>query len=250
MKNPKFWATMIVLSLVLSITSSVVSLLTLRRAILNREVVQALDVMVWDTQIAEEDLDQAADPELLAEAAELASAMEDSVQPAAAEQPQKTVKKAQPKQEEQVEEPKVIIGETYVDLGLPSGTLWKAQNEDGLMGYDVAKKKFGRSLPSLKQWEELNKNCVWEWTGDGYNVTGPNGKCIFIPAAGYRNVSGQVGKVGVYGNYWSSTSKNKDEAWRFGFEQGKFSIAAHSRQYGRSIRLVEKRQFTLEDIGK
>ena len=144
----------------------------------------------------------------------------------------------------------MIIGETYVDLGLPSGTLWKAQNEDGLMGYDVAKKKFGRSLPSLKQWEELNKNCVWEWTGDGYNVTGPNGKCIFIPAAGYRNVSGQVGKVGVYGNYWSSTSKNKEEAWRFGFEPGKFSIAAHSRQYGRSIRLVEKRQFTLEDIGK
>ena len=46
MKNPKFWATMIVLSLVLSITSSVVSMLTLRRAILNREVVQALDVMV------------------------------------------------------------------------------------------------------------------------------------------------------------------------------------------------------------
>ena len=241
---------MIVLSLVLSITSSVVSLLTLRRAILNREVVQALDVMVWDTQIAEEDLDQAADAELFAEAAELASAMEDSVQPAVAEQPQKAVKKSQPKQEEPVEEPKVITGETYVDLGLPSGTLWKAQNEDDLMGYDVAKKKFGRSLPSLKQWEELNKNCVWEWTGDGYNVTGPNGKCIFIPAAGYRNVSGQVGKVGVYGNYWSSTSKNKDEAWRFGFEPGKFSIAAHSRQYGRSIRLVEKRQFTLEDIGK
>ena len=241
---------MIVLSLVLSIISSVVSLLTLRRAILNREVVQALDVMVWDTQIAEEDLDQAADSVLLAEAAELASAMEDSVQPAVAEQPQKPVKKAQPKQAEPVEEPQVIIGETYVDLGLPSGTLWKAQNEDGLMGYDVAKKKFGRSLPSLKQWEELNKNCVWEWTGDGYNVTGPNGKCIFIPAAGYRNVSGQVGKVGVYGNYWSSTSKNNEEAWRFGFEPGKFSIAAHSRQYGRSIRLVEKRQFTLEDIGK
>ena len=77
MKNPKFWATMIVLSLVLSITSSVVSMLTLRRAILNREVVQALDVMVWDTQIAEEDLDHAADSELIAEAAELASALED-----------------------------------------------------------------------------------------------------------------------------------------------------------------------------
>ena len=54
MKNPKFWATMIVLSLLLSITSSVICLLTMRRAILNREVVQALDVLIMDTQIAEE----------------------------------------------------------------------------------------------------------------------------------------------------------------------------------------------------
>ena len=100
----------------------------------------------------------------------------------------------------------------------------------------------------MKQWEELKKYCVWEWTGDGYNVTGPSGQGIFIPAAGYRNVSGQVGKVGTFGNYWSSTSKDSKEAWRFGFEPGKFSMAAHSRQYGRSVRLIQKQQRSLEDI--
>ena len=103
---------------------------------------------------------------------------------------------------------------------------------------DCSKKKFKKRMPALSQWEELRKYCAWSWTGNGYVVIGPNGTMIFIPAAGYRNVSGQIGKVGVFGNYWSSTIKNKEEAWRFGFESDKFSMATHSRRYGRSVRLV------------
>lgn len=243
MKNPKFWATMIVLSLLLSITSSVICLLTMRRAILNREVVQALDVLVMDTQIAEEKQLFAEDEEAAVDAEP--QEVQDSTQSSAAQKTHPSAKAAQPAQPEQ---PKIIVGDSYVDLGLPSGTLWKAQNEEGLMAFDDAKKKYGRSIPSIKQWEELKKYCEWEWTGDGYNVTGPSGQGIFIPAAGYRNVSGQVGKVGTFGNYWSSTSKDKKEAWRFGFEPGKFSMAAHSRRYGRSVRLAQKQQRSLEDI--
>lgn len=243
MKNPKFWATMIVLSLLLSITSSVICLLTMRRAILNREVVQALDVLVMDTQIAEEKQLLVEDEEAAVDAEP--QEVQDSTQSSAAQKTHPSAKAAQPAQPEQ---PKIIVGDSYVDLGLPSGTVWKAQNEEGLMAFDDAKKKYGRSIPSIKQWEELKKYCEWEWTGNGYNVTGPSGQGIFIPAAGYRNVSGQVGKVGTFGNYWSSTSKDKKEAWRFGFEPGKFSMAAHSRQYGRSVRLVQKQQRSLEDI--
>lgn len=243
MKNPKFWATMIVLSLLLSITSSVICLLTMRRAILNREVVQALDVLVMDTQIAEGKQLFAEDEEAAVDAEPIE--VQDSTQSSAVAKTHPSAKAAQPTQPEQ---PKIIVGDSYVDLGLPSGTLWKAQNEEGLMAFDDAKKKYGRSIPSIKQWEELKKYCEWEWTGDGYNVTGPSGQGIFIPAAGYRNVSGQVGKVGTFGNYWSSTSKDSKEAWRFGFEPGKFSMAAHSRRYGRSVRLVQKQQRSLEDI--
>lgn len=243
MKNPKFWATMIVLSLLLSITSSVICLLTMRRAILNREVVQALDVLVMDTQIAEEKQSFAEDEEAAVDAEP--QEVQDSTQSSAAQATHPSSKAAQPAQPEQ---PKIIVGDSYVDLGLPSGTLWKAQNEEGLMAFDDAKKKYGRSIPSIKQWEELKKYCEWEWTGNGYNVTGPSGQGIFIPAAGYRNVSGLVGKVGTFGNYWSSTSKDKKEAWRFGFEPGKFSMAAHSRRYGRSVRLAQKQQRSLEDI--
>ena len=236
---------MIVLSLLLSITSSVICLLTMRRAILNREVVQALDVLVMDSQIAEEK-PLLAEDEPIVEAEPLE--VQDSTQSAAAQETRPSAKATQPTQSEQPAQPKIIVGDSYVDPGLPSGTVWKAQNEEGLMAFNDAQKKYGRSIPSIKQWEELKKYCEWEWTGDGYNVTGPSGQGIFIPAAGYRNVSGQVGKVGTFGNYWSSTSKDNKEAWRFGFEPGKFSMAAHSRQYGRSVRLAQKQQRSLEDI--
>lgn len=131
-------------------------------------------------------------------------------------------------------------GAVYVDLGLPSGTVWKGENEEGLLTYNKAMASYRRNLPTLKQWEELKKYCEWEWRENGYLVTGPNGNAIFFPAAGYRNYSGQVRKVDSIGNYWSSTPMGLDEAWRFGFEPDKFSLATNSRAYGRSVRLCKK----------
>ena len=49
--------------------------------------------------------------------------------------------------------------EGYVDLGLPSGTLWKNHYEPSLWNdYDDAIAQFGDSIPSLTQWEELINN--------------------------------------------------------------------------------------------
>ncbi|HJJ45480.1 MAG TPA: hypothetical protein O0Y17_00165 [Methanocorpusculum sp.] len=43
----------------------------------------------------------------------------------------------------------------YVDLGLPSGTLWKDKNESGgFYTYDEAMKAFGNNLPTMEQFEE------------------------------------------------------------------------------------------------
>ena len=48
----------------------------------------------------------------------------------------------------------------YVDLGLPSGTLWKEQNEiDGFCTYEQAMALFGNDLPTKEQWEELILSC-------------------------------------------------------------------------------------------
>ena len=83
----------------------------------------------------------------------------------------------------------------YVDLGLPSGTLWKEKNEDcGLISHDKAMSMYGNNLPTLDQLAELITSCVWTWTGEGYTVMGPNNKTIFIPAKGKECL------------YWSSTA--------------------------------------------
>lgn len=70
----------------------------------------------------------------------------------------------------------------YVDLGLPSGTLWKRINESGYFDYDTAMQRFGDELPTKEQFEELIALCQSEWTGDGYKLVGPNGESIFMKA--------------------------------------------------------------------
>ena len=99
------------------------------------------------------------------------------------------------------------IPQGYVDLGLPSGTLWKDQNElAGLYTFEQAKEKFGNNLPTNEQWEELQTSCRWTWTGSGYEVEGPSGESITLPAAGRRfGKAGTVYFAGSEGSYWSST---------------------------------------------
>ena len=133
--------------------------------------------------------------------------------------------------------------EGYVDLGLPSGTLWKNANEggdDALYNYDEAVRKFGNKLPTWKQLEELKNKCTWTWTGNGYKVTGPNGNSIYLPAAGYRHCNGGVDNVGTYGDYWSSTPYGSDTACHLYFwDSGKAYIYYGSRCGGQSVRLVQ-----------
>ena len=102
----------------------------------------------------------------------------------------------------------------YVDLGLPSGTLWKAENEDcGLVDFDKAYDLYRGSLPTEEQLKELQKNCLWTWQGNGYKVRSMNnGEAIFLPAAGYRNCDGSMRDVGRDGYYWSSTPAGSSSA--------------------------------------
>ncbi len=127
----------------------------------------------------------------------------------------------------------------YIDLGLPSGTLWKNQNEDGFYAYDEAVSKFGSKLPTKDQCEELKNYCDWTWTGDGYRVKGSNGNFIFLPAAGYCDCNGSVNFVGLYGYYWSSSPSDSDHAWRLGFISGGVDLGDYYRCVGRSVRLVQ-----------
>lgn len=127
----------------------------------------------------------------------------------------------------------------WVDLGLPSGTLWKDRNEaGGFYTYDQARSQFRNNLPTKEQFEELQKSCRWTWNGSGYNVVGPTGNSIVMPAGGYRDCYGNVSNVGSYGNYWSSTPYDSDNAWSLYFNSGKVVMGYLYRCGGPSVRLV------------
>ena len=129
----------------------------------------------------------------------------------------------------------------YVDLGLPSGTLWYAQNEGDDYAhytYDEAVSKFGEKLPTKEQLEELKNQCTWTWTGSGYKVVGPNGNSIYLPAAGYRSCDGNVYRVGPYGLYWSSTPLGFGDAFSLDFYSDEVGMDNSARCLGQSVRLV------------
>ena len=76
---------------------------------------------------------------------------------------------------------------------------------------DAARANWGGSwrMPTRAEQGELRENCTWTWTTqngvNGYKVTSKkNGNSIFLPAAGYRDVS-SLSNAGSLGNYWSSS---------------------------------------------
>lgn len=132
-------------------------------------------------------------------------------------------------------------GTSFVDLGLASGTLWAAENarKDGRLHftYDDAVEAFGESLPNVKQFCELKRECTWTWdfSRKGYKVTGKNGNSIFLPARGdFRGCSS-----GTAGYYWSSTPIGEEHARELVF--GSFFVdpgQGARRGFGNSVRLV------------
>lgn len=59
------------------------------------------------------------------------------------------------------------LSSDWVDLGLPSGTLWKRNNENGYFTNDEAKRLYRKKLPSIDQFTELVKHCRAVWS-DGW----------------------------------------------------------------------------------
>ena len=131
----------------------------------------------------------------------------------------------------------------YIDLGLPSGTVWKNANEGGdnvLYTHDEAVSRFGNQLPTKQELEELKNKCTWTWTGNGYKVTGPSGNSIVLPAAGLCDGYGDVDYVGMGGIYWSSTPGGSDGAWTLEFDSIEvYDVSIYYRCCWLSVRLVQ-----------
>ena len=89
-----------------------------------------------------------------------------------------------------------ISNTEYVDLGLPSGTLWSTdyerdENEILLLPHTKAS---NLEIPSVEQWEELRNTCQWEFDIDrSYDLckaqcVGPNGNILRFDRTGKKNI--------------------------------------------------------------
>lgn len=106
---------------------------------------------------------------------------------------------------------------------------------------DVAHVNWGGSwrTPTKEEWDELIEECDWSWTGSGYNLTGPNGQSIFLPAAGCQGKESTF-DVGTFGYYWSSSllTDRPYGALSVRFFSGDHNMGYGGRCYGLSVRPV------------
>lgn len=135
----------------------------------------------------------------------------------------------------------------YVDLGLPSGTLWKKTNEGGDNAHytnSEAVSQFGNRLPTKQQLAELYDECEWIWDVNGCKVIGPSGKFIWLPAAGSNGCEEKMRLQGVgkSGYYWSAPYDSDTSCpWCISFDSRKRKVSLHDiyKSFYLSVRLVD-----------
>lgn len=92
----------------------------------------------------------------------------------------------------------------YVDLGLPSGTLWSSnylEGENNETIYVLQEKSKAFDIPTVEQWQELVKKCRWEQGSERIDHTngfyhyhdwaiclGPNGNRIIFEKTGLYEI--------------------------------------------------------------
>ena len=182
-----------------------------------------------------------------------------------------------------------VSGHDYVDLGLPSGTLWATcnvgakypkdygdyfawgetlpQNGDNMKttlggtnsrsdvktvleaSDDAATANWGANwrMPTIDEVDELFSVCTSVWTShngvNGRLLTGPNGKSIFLPAAGGCHGTTSIDS-GVKGYYWSRSFEfgNPRSVGGLGLIwDSNLQIGVQFRYYGLPVRPVVKR---------
>lgn len=121
--------------------------------------------------------------------------------------------------------------------------------------YDTATQVLGGKwiTPDQDDWGELINNSNVEWTTqngvNGMLVTGPNGKSIFLPAAGFYSPAAEAYKQqGTYGHYWSSEIKPRyyyDETVAacldFSSNLSKMNLNDQSYWFGCSVRPIMRK---------
>lgn len=136
------------------------------------------------------------------------------------------------------------IEKKWVDLGLPSGTLWCDINEEGYYSWDEMMNTFDEeNLPKLTDFAELYDYCNWKWDDKkkGMWIIGPNTKSLFLPALGFHSHhNNNLCDVAHLGYYWSASS-NGNIQYYFSFANEVIKLPCNdSRRYGHSVRCIKR----------
>ena len=134
----------------------------------------------------------------------------------------------------------------YVDLGLPSGTLWSSSyeavdKETLYLPYDKAKEM---PIPTENQWRELLEVCKWSIDCNKLYCIGPNGNSIYFKRTGYISVNKNK-EITDWSFFWiKNDEENKHECfsaemnWLTHSEECFYRIF---RGYSLPIRLVSQK---------
>lgn len=113
----------------------------------------------------------------------------------------------------------------YVDLGLPSGTLWSKEFEQN--GDKVRYLPFcdasNLSLPTEEQWKELLDICKWTKDNSRLYCIGPNGNVLHFAATGYIEAKEEV-SLSLSSFFWILSSEDDENI-------GKAGEIRHSTMY-------------------
>lgn len=126
----------------------------------------------------------------------------------------------------------------YVDLGLPSGTLWATdyETENGNIVYLPYIKATELNLPTEEQWKELLEICKWQgnYSSSGmsfYGITiiGPNGKSIRFGSRGYMRDNIVIGQPQYGGGsvyFWLKDNEVTNDKKSVNIEKGVYCSPA------------------------
>ena len=144
----------------------------------------------------------------------------------------------------------------YVDLGLPSGTLWSSnylEDENNETVYVLQEKSKAFDIPTVEQWQELVRECRWEQKSeridDSYGFyhyhdwaicLGPNGNRIIFEKTGLYEIQTERVRTNEV-LFWLKKGKNSQcNSANITFCTIKITSKNEFSGYRLPIRLVKK----------
>ena len=124
------------------------------------------------------------------------------------------------------------MAKNYVDLGLPSGTLYD---------YNEAVEEFGDRLPTKDDWQELIDHVPhsFEEKRAGLVFTARNGNKLFLPITSFCN--GKDYAVEYIGLYISATPCNSNSVYCLHFDKHKARVRGRvSRNESFYVKLIKR----------